>query len=209
MTTFQIKLLAAILMVCDHIGAVIFPNILILRFLGRLSFPLFAWLIGQGEKYTTNFNIYLFRLVALGLLSQPIYYSLFQSFKLNIIATLSLGLLALRLEKLTNLKCLFTLLFATLAELINAEYGAYGVIVITLLSKFDYQRITWWLKWLLLNLITFFIPGFLFYQVLAVLAPTILILWNCKQGQKAKWFYSFYPLHLALLLFLRLITINR
>lgn len=208
MTTFQIKLLAAILMVCDHIGAVIFPNILILRFLGRLSFPLFAWLIGQGEKYTINFNIYLFRLIAVGLLSQPIYYLLFQSSRLNILATLSLGLLALKLDKLTNLKVLFTLFFATLAELIKAEYGAYGVIVITLLSKFNYQRITWWVKWLLLNLLTLFTPGFLFYQVLAVLAPTILILWNCKQGEKAKWFYSFYPLHLALLLFLRLLTIN-
>lgn len=209
MTTFQIKLLAAILMVYDHIGAVIFPDILVLRFLGRLSFPLFAWLIGQGEKYTINFNTYLFRLIAVGLLSQPIYYLLFQSKRLNILATLSLGLLALRLDKLTNLKVLFTLLFATLAELINAEYGAYGVIVITLLSKFNYQRITWWVKWLLLNLITLFTPGFLSYQVLAVLAPTILMLWNCKQGQKAKWFYTFYPLHLALLLFLRLLTINR
>lgn len=207
MTTFQIKLLAAVLMVCDHIGAVIFPNILILRFLGRLSFPLFAWLIGQGEKYTINFNIYLFRLIALGLISQPIYYSLFQSFRLNILATLSLGLLALRLDRLTNFKVLFTLLFATLAELINAEYGAYGVITITLLSKFS-DSATWWIKWTLFNLLTLFAPGFLFYQVLAVLAPTILMLWNGKQGQKAKWFYPFYPLHLALLLLLRLLTIN-
>lgn len=207
MTTFQIKVLAATLMVCDHIGAVLFPNILILRFLGRLSFPLFAWLIGQGEKYTVNFNAYLFRLIVLGLISQPIYYLIFQSSKLNILATLVLGLLAIRLDKLTNLKVLFALLFATLAQLINAEYGAYGVIIITLLSEFNH-RTTWWVKWTLLNLLTLFTPNFLSYQVLAVLAPTILILWNRKQGQKAKWFYPFYPLHLALLLLLRLLTIS-
>lgn len=207
MTTFQIKLLAATLMVCDHIGAAIFPNILILRFLGRLSFPLFAWLIGQGEKHTINFNVYLFRLIVLGLLSQPIYYLLFRSSRPNILATLALGLLAIRLDKRTKLKVLFTLLFATLAQLIDAEYGAYGVIVITLLSKFDFYSYFWWLKWTLLNLLTLVAPGFLFYQVLALLAP-ILILWNCKQGQKARWFYPFYPLHLTLLLLLKLLIIN-
>ena len=95
MTTFQIKLLAAVLMVCDHIGAVIFPKILILRFLGRLSFPLFAWLIGQGEKNTNNFKLYLLRLVILGVISQPIYYLTFHSSALNILATLAFGLLAI------------------------------------------------------------------------------------------------------------------
>lgn len=208
MTTFQIKLLAAVLMVIDHIGAVIFPKLLVLRFLGRLSFPLFAWLVGQGEKHTRNFNIYLVRLCILGLLSQPIYYLLFHSFKINILATLSLGLLAIRLEKLTKLKVIYTLFFAILAQLINAEYGAYGVFTLTLLAKFNSNSIAWWIKWTLLNLLTLPIPGFLFYQVLAVLAPIILILWNCKQGQKAKWFYTFYPLHLALILLLRLLIIS-
>ncbi len=207
MTTFQIKLLAATLMVCDHIGAAIFPNILILRFLGRLSFPLFAWLIGQGEKHTNNFNAYLFRLIVLGLLSQPIYYLLFQSSRPNILATLALGLLAIRLDKITNLKVLFTLFFAALAQLIDAEYGAYGVITITLISKLNYHSHFWWIKWTLLNLLTLFTPGFLFYQVLALPAP-IIISWNHKQGQKARWFYPFYPLHLTLLLLLKLLTSN-
>ncbi|MFB2921097.1 TraX family protein [Aerosakkonema funiforme] len=48
MTAFQIKVLAALLMLVDHIGAIFFPKIFVLRIVGRLSFPLFAWLIGQG-----------------------------------------------------------------------------------------------------------------------------------------------------------------
>ena len=206
MTTFQIKLLAAVLMVCDHIGAVIFPKILILRFLGRLSFPLFAWLIGQGEKYTNNFKLYLLRLVILGVVSQPIYYLTFHSSALNILATLAFGLLAIRVNKVIGSN-LFTLIFAALAQLANAEYGAYGVFVIILLSEVNINRITWWLKWISLNLLTFWLPGFFFHQFLAGLTPLILSLWNSQQGRKAKWFYPFYPVHLALILILQLLIL--
>lgn len=206
MTTFQIKLLAAVLMVCDHVGAVIFPKILILRFLGRLSFPLFAWLIGQGEKHTNNFKVYLLRLVILGVVSQPIYYLAFHSLALNILATLAFGLLAIKVKKVIDSN-LFTLIFAALAQLANAEYGAYGVFVIILLSEMNFTKITWWLKWISLNLLIFLIPGFFFYQLLAVLTPLILSLWNSQQGRKAKWFYSFYPLHIAIILILKLLIL--
>jgi hypothetical protein len=190
MTTFQIKLLAAILMVCDHIGAVIFPKILILRFLGRLSFPLFAWLIGQGEKNTNNFKLYLLRLVILGVVSQPIYYLTFHSSALNILATLAFGLLAIRVNKVIGSN-LFTLIFAALAQLTNAEYGAYGVFVIILLAEINFTKITWWITWISLNLLTFWLPGFFFHQFLAGLTPLILSLWNRQQGRIAKWFYPF------------------
>jgi hypothetical protein len=208
MTTFHIKVLAAVLMVIDHIGVIFFRDVLAFRFLGRLSFPLFAWLIGQGEKHTTNFNNYLVRLGIWGLLSQPIYYLVFSSFRLNILATLFLGLLAIRLDKFTNIKLLSPLCFSVLAQLLNAEYGAYGVFTITVLSEINFYSIAWWMKWTLLNLITLFLPGFLFYQVLAVLAPIILILWNGKQGRRAKWLYAFYPLHLALIIIGRLLILS-
>ena len=206
MTTFQIKILAAVLMVCDHIGAVIFPKILILRFLGRLSFPLFAWLIGQGEKHTNNFKLYLLRLVILGVVSQPIYYLTFHSSALNILATLAFGLLAIRVTKVIGSN-LFTFIFAVLAQLANAEYGAYGVFVIILLSEMNFTKITWWIKWISLNLLTFWLPGFFFYQFLAGLSPLSLNLWNSQQGRKAKWFYPFYPVHLALILILQLLIL--
>lgn len=205
MTTFYIKALAAVLMVCDHVGAVFFPDILALRVLGRLSFPLFAWLIGQGEKYSKNFKNYFLRIVVLGLISQPLYYLVFHSFRLNILATLAVGLLAIRLNKITTFKFVFELLFAALAQLINAEYGAYGVLVITLLSRFNFNSIAWWTNWSLLNLLTLVIPDFFFYQCLAILTPIILIIWNGKQGWRARWFYVFYPVHFALILIIKLL----
>ena len=49
-----IKLLAAVLMVIDHIGAIFFPQIVWLRCVGRISFPLFAYMLAVGCKYTRN-----------------------------------------------------------------------------------------------------------------------------------------------------------
>lgn len=201
MTIFQIKLLAAFLMVVDHVGVVFFPKIVALRIIGRLSFPLFAWLIGQGEKYTKDFHIYLLRLIIFGLASQPIYYLLFQSLRPNILATLALGLLGIRLDKLTDFKILFPLLCAIIAQLIDAEYGAYGILVIFLLSKFNFNSIVWWITWISLNLLTL---HFSIYQFYALLTPLIIALYNGEQGQKAKWFYLFYPLHIVALFLIKI-----
>ncbi|MBE9035190.1 TraX family protein [aff. Roholtiella sp. LEGE 12411] len=268
MTSFQIKLLAALLMVCDHIGVVFFPNQLMFRYVGRFSFPLFAWLLGQGEKYTKDFNSYFLKLTVWGFLSQPIYYLLFNNYSLNILVTLLLSLLAIRLGKLiepgsqqeeerskkdefdrelrpllpiaheksegrpklflpltsdfvkgkqgvkfspksaqaalhppaffTN-KYLIWFTFALIAQSVNANYGAYGVIIVTILSEFNSASFKWWLKWLTINLLVLIIPGFKPYQLLALLAPLVILLWNGKQGRKVKLFYAFYPLHLILL----------
>ena len=39
MTGFQLKLLAMLAMTADHIGAVFFPEIPLLRWIGRLAMP--------------------------------------------------------------------------------------------------------------------------------------------------------------------------
>ncbi|HEY9849350.1 MAG TPA: TraX family protein [Leptolyngbyaceae cyanobacterium] len=203
LTSFHIKILAAISMVIDHIGYVFFPKLLIFRIIGRLSFPLFAWLIGEGEKHTKNFNMYVARLIGLGIISQPLYYLLFDLWRPNILAALALGLLAIRLDKITDLKIGFTLLFAGIAQLINAESGAYGVLLIVFLSKFEAKSVRWWIAWIVFNLICV-LPLAIesleqSYQFFAVLAPLFLLQWKGEPGLKTKWFYLFYPLHLAIL----------
>ena len=58
LTGNMIKIIAAVLMVIDHVG-VLFPSLGIsLRIIGRVSMPLFAFMISEGAKYTKNkFNI--------------------------------------------------------------------------------------------------------------------------------------------------------
>ena len=45
-----LKILAAIFMVFDHVGVIFSPNVVWLRLVGRLSLPLFAFMISEGGK---------------------------------------------------------------------------------------------------------------------------------------------------------------
>lgn len=47
-----LKLIACVFMVIDHVGAILLPDLLILRILGRISFPIFAYFIAEGCRYT-------------------------------------------------------------------------------------------------------------------------------------------------------------
>ena len=49
-----LKIIGALAMVCDHVGILLFPKITILRIIGRLAFPIFAFLIAEGAKHTKN-----------------------------------------------------------------------------------------------------------------------------------------------------------
>lgn len=44
----QLKIIAMITMLIDHIGVNLFPSVTILRVIGRLSFPIFAYMIAEG-----------------------------------------------------------------------------------------------------------------------------------------------------------------
>ena len=48
----MIKLIAAITMLIDHIGALLFPKISILRIVGRIAMPLFGFSVARGFYYS-------------------------------------------------------------------------------------------------------------------------------------------------------------
>ena len=109
MTTFQIKLVATILMVIDHVGLLFFPQILWFRAVGRLAFPLFAWCIANGAYYSKNRETYLKRLFLFALVAQIPFILMSRlvdpSFwGLDVLFTLFLGLAAILLmEKSKNI----------------------------------------------------------------------------------------------------------
>jgi hypothetical protein len=49
-----LKLIACVAMLCDHLGYHIFKDIEILRVIGRLAMPIFAFFIAEGCFYTKN-----------------------------------------------------------------------------------------------------------------------------------------------------------
>ena len=73
MTSFQLKFWACLFMLVDHAGVAFFDDNLLMRGIGRLSMPIFAFLLVEGFRRTHHLAPYFARLLLLGLLSQPVY----------------------------------------------------------------------------------------------------------------------------------------
>lgn len=71
--TGLLKLVAMLCMFCDHAGKMLFPQYPVMRIIGRLAFPIYAYCIAVGCVYTRNPLKYLQRILLLALISQPIY----------------------------------------------------------------------------------------------------------------------------------------
>ena len=63
-----LKLLAALFMTIDHVGVLLLPHVIVLRILGRLALPIFAYMIAEGCRYTRNRLRYFGSVFALGVL---------------------------------------------------------------------------------------------------------------------------------------------
>lgn len=84
------KLVAIVTMVADHVGMIFFPQVEALRIVGRLSMPLFAYLVAVGIERTRDRSTYLCRLFTLFVFSQ-LPYGLFVGAKLNVFLSLAVG----------------------------------------------------------------------------------------------------------------------
>ncbi len=70
MSTFVLKLIAIIAMLMDHMGAILFPQEVAFRIIGRIAFPIFVFLIVEGFHRTSNVTKYLTRLGIFALVSE-------------------------------------------------------------------------------------------------------------------------------------------
>lgn len=216
-------------MIIDHIGLFFFPNILLFRIIGRLSFPLFAWLIASGSHHSRNINKYLFRILILAIVSQIPYIIAIRQvnssfYDLNIVFTLFLGLLAIKFIKQTENKYLWvatTIILATIADVFQVDAGALGVVSIVAFYIFYNNKTNivisqtlifsaFCLVPALINIYNSKLISFLdFWNLLemASLASLLfVILYNKKQGPKIKyWFYVLYPLQFAILYLLKIL----
>jgi hypothetical protein len=232
MTSFQIKNIAILTMVIDHIGLFFFPQIELLRIIGRIAFPLFAWLIANGAYHTSSLEKYLTRLLYLALISQIPFTIANQNigsppFYLNVIFTLFLGLLAIYGIKKTENKLLWIPIIASCcaaATLLNCDYGTAGVLSVVCFYIFFNNKIiitlTQTILLLVLPLTVFLIEtewhknlSFIYMNSLSekygLIALLFIFLYSNKKGEGNKYlFYLFYPVQYILIVIFQFILLR-
>jgi hypothetical protein len=212
LTAFDLKVLAFTFMFIDHIGRVFMDGAPIMVAIGRLSFPLFAWLAAQGEQHTKNIRHYILRLVAVGVISQPFYAQVYQqlfnhSAPFNILFTLAIGVGLLRairrIEQPIAQISLF-ILGAGLTGLLTIEGGSMHVLAIGIMAQFKPEKqrsnLIWYGIFILLQFLNIALFQDSVLELFSLIAPLLILRYNRHQGMKLKWFYLIYPLHLIAIL---------
>lgn len=212
LTGNQLKIIAAATMVMDHAGLMFFPNSVLLRILGRLAFPIFAFMIAEGCKYTHSRLRYFSQLFGLATVCQIVYFIADGSMYLSVLFTFSLSVMMIFALQYCKAKptALPILLFVTtvaavyvLNEIFTIDYGFWGCMApvfaaILHETKFDsvFGNVTMLGIGLLLLSLT---SGGI--QIFCLAALPMLYLYSGNRGKRKMkyFFYIFYPAHLALL----------
>ena len=209
----MIKIIALLTMTIDHVGAILYPGDLTLRLVGRLSFPLFCYLIVLGLENTRSATRYFARLLLFAFISQIPYYMAFgyePLESLNIFFTLSLGVLFLKLLFPLRRRSLLSIFPILLSSILPFDYGWYGIIMIGCMYMLRTDALSGVLPLILLNIL--FLPMSP-VQVLSLFSVPIILMHNggalrieTEISEKSAYlplikyfFYIYYPLHLALL----------
>lgn len=213
----ELKLIACVTMLLDHIGAVFLPGIG-LRMIGRLAFPIYCFLLAEGAYYTRSRKEYGLRLL-LGLLLSELPFDLLFFGRLtfahqSVMVTLMLGFLyaaAMNYLPSKGYRILLLLPFAMLAELMNADYGGWGVATVGLFVITRESCNKWWLQALWLVILSWIIggigvsvgPAVIPIQMFSVAALIPIALYDGHKIANNIWirrgFYLFYPVHLLIL----------
>lgn len=102
-----LKFIAAAAMLIDHVGILFFPDLPILRIIGRISLPIFSFMVAEGCRYTKNKLRYFLSVFSLALICQTVYFLHDGSLEMCILVTFSLAILAV--YALQNFKdCIFS-----------------------------------------------------------------------------------------------------
>lgn len=144
-----LKSIACISMFIDHFGIVFMENNRLMRAMGRLAFPIFAFLIVQGLFHTSDIRKYIVRLGLFAVVSEipfdlAMHDTLWYPGAQNIFFTLAAGLFAIyALESrgpIGRWRVEIALAAALLAEFLRFDYGMAGVGVIILFYLCEKER---------------------------------------------------------------------
>lgn len=213
-----LKLIACVIMLIDHIGAVFFPYAIGLRIIGRISFPIYCFLLAEGVHHTRSPLKYGMRLLLVAVISELpydlLFYGQFTWAHNSVMVTLLLGFgSGIAMKQFSGwIKLLAPLPFLLAGRYLGGSYGMYGVamVVMFLLTKDAPCRpAVQFLLMVLLSLRMSGFPGRIGIQVYAVFAMIPIFLYSGEKSSRSKalqWAFTlFYPAHMLLLLLIKII----
>lgn len=211
LTGNQLKLLAMLTMTIDHIGGILLPQYRILRIIGRLSMPIYAFMIAEGCHYTHDRKAYFLRLFGLAAVCQVVYAAVDRSLYQCILVTFSLSVgLICTIDNARKKKTPGSVLAAAgltaaiyfLCEKLSSflpgfhvDYGFWGVLL-PVIVYFGGR-----------NIVAFAMGVFALClsightQWWAMLSVPLIALYSGQRGKhRLGWlFYLYYPAHLVIL----------
>jgi hypothetical protein len=219
-TSFSLHLMAMLFMLCDHLWGTIVPGNDWLTCIGRVCFPIYAFLLVEGYFHTSNLKKYVKRLLLFAVISEiPFNLAMASSvvypFHQNVLWSflIALGLIHCNEKAKASEKLwiriavgIFTILAGYLLGLITmVDYYHAGILMV--LTFYFFHHRNWWdyvgqllcLGYINLELlggfgyevVLFGETVFLTRQGLALLALIPIWLYKGKQGYHSKWWKYF------------------
>lgn len=190
---------------------------LAMRLVGRMAFPLYAFLLVQGFMWTRDWNKYGLRVAMFALISEIPYDlmsegELWQPDAQNTMVTLLIGLICMRMFSYVEQKYVLaskdvgerfiglSIVLLTLAvglvivEFVNADYGGFGLTLIMIFYLFRHRPAE---QMLVSSLLLMLMYNFGMYALAAWIAIFFISRYNGERGRKLGLTpYVFYPAHL-------------
>lgn len=226
LTNNQLKIIAMVAMLSDHVGKVLLPQYPVLQIIGRLAFPIFAFMIAEGCFYTRNKLRYFLTVFLLGAGCQVVYLITEKSLYQNILITFSLSIILIfctenyknKKDKTSGVILSFAVSGAFIISILLPvifidqgfviDYGVCGVLLpFAIFYATDKLRKLLFTAGILI-LLTLDLGGGI--QWFSLLSIPLLALYNKKRGKYniKPLFYVFYPAHLVVIYLISIIFNN-
>lgn len=225
-----LKIIACITMLIDHMGVVLFPKITILRIIGRIAFPIFAFLLAEGCYYTRNKIRHLLVISGFAVVMQVVLFlatrmtdfSIFIHFSIAVLLCLVIDLIEKFIKErkvIVSIALILSFLISVIMLILIdknttyffSNYGLYGIfvpVVLYIIRKYiKHIHVFVSIMVICLSMVLMHFFTVWMYQLYGMIACVFILLYNGKKGKyNLKYlFYIFYPLHLVILYAIALI----
>jgi len=237
LTSNALKMIAIIAMTTDHLAWTFFPGYstdgvaLLMHIIGRLTAPIMIFFIVEGYFRTSNIKKYIQRMFVFALISHfayalmfgknfiPLQNSLFD--QTSVMWSFALGLTALAIDKSDNPKFKpwhkTVLVWICLLAAFPGDWSLPAAVSILYMGRnrnnFKRQAL-WFMLFMTLYAIVYALFLNPLYGSLQICVALAIPLWRMYNGERGKWkgmkwlFYSYYPVHLAILGIIRIVFLS-